>query len=74
MEHLLLTDTAVPTHLPTVITPNNTHADAKPWFAATPGFDAYDAAKWTQRLERAIHGDRVALTQLEDAGFALTIN
>lgn len=66
---LLITDTAVPSHLPSVVDGN-----AKAWFAATPGFDAYDAAKWAQRLERAIHGDRVALNQLNDAGFALTIN
>lgn len=70
---LLLTDTAVPTHLPTTIPADATHLTAKPWFATTPGFDAYDAAKWTQRLERAIHGDRTALTQLENAGFSLTI-
>ena len=70
---LLLTDTAVPTHLPTVIPADATQLIAKPWFATTPGFDAYDAAKWAQRLERAIHGDRTALSQLEDAGFALTV-
>ena len=68
---LLITDTAVPGHLPSVVDGNVT---AKAWFAATPGFDAYDAAKWAQRLERAIHGDRTALTQLEDAGFALTVH
>ena len=71
---LLLTDTAVSTHLPTMIPADATQLIAKHWFAATPGFDAYDAAKWAQRLERAIHGDRTALTQLEDAGFALTVN
>lgn len=70
---LLLTDTAVPTHLPTVIPAGRMQVCAKPWFAATPGFDAYDAAKWTQRLERAIHGDRTALSQLEDAGFDLRV-
>ena len=70
---LLLTDTAVPTHLPTVILADRMHMCAKTWFAATPGFDAYDTAKWTQRLERAIHGDRVALSQLEGAGFSLQI-
>lgn len=70
---LLLTDTAVPTHLPTVVPADATQLIAKPWFAATPGFDAYDAAKWTQRLERAIHGDRTALTQLANAGFDLTV-
>ena len=70
---LLLTDTAVPTHLPTVIPADATQLIAKPWFATTPGFDAYDAAKWTQRLERAIHGDRQSLTQLDAAGFSLTV-
>lgn len=70
---LLLTDTTVTTHKPTVILADCLQACAKPWFATTPGFDAYDAAKWTQRLERAIHGDRTALTQLEDAGFSLQI-
>ena len=70
---LLLTDTAVSTHLPTVIPADATQLIAKPWFATTPGFDAYDAAKWTQRLERAIHGDRTALSQLEDAGFSLQV-
>ena len=70
---LLLTDTSVPTHLPTVITADRMQACAKPWFAATPGFDAYDAAKWAQRLERAIHGDRTALTQLANAGFDLRV-
>ena len=70
---LLLTDTAVNTHLATVIMTDCLQVCAKPWFAATPGFDAYDAAKWTQRLERAIHGDRTALSQLEDAGFSLQV-
>lgn len=70
---LLLTDTAVSTHLPTVIPADATQLIAKPWFAATPGFDAYDAAKWAQRLERAIHGDRTALTQLANAGFDLRV-
>ena len=70
---LLLTDTAVATHLPTVIMADCMQLIAKPWFAATPGFDAYDAAKWTQRLERAIHGDRVALSQLDNAGFDLRV-
>lgn len=70
---LLLTDTAVSTHLPTVIPADAAQLIAKPWFAATPGFDAFDAAKWTQRLERAIHGDRVALSQLENAGFNLQV-
>ena len=70
---LLLTDTAVATHLPTVILTDALQVCAKPWFTATPGFDAYDAAKWTQRLERAIHGDRTALSQLDAAGFDLRV-
>lgn len=70
---LLLTDTAVASHLPTVVIPDCVEVCVRPWFASTPGFDAYDAAKWTQRTERAVHGDREALAQLDRAGFALTI-
>ena len=70
---LLLTDTAVAAHLPTVIIPNCVEVCVRPWFASTPGFDAYDAAKWTQRTVRAVHGDREALAQLDRAGFSLTI-
>nr|DAE74620.1 MAG TPA: hypothetical protein [Bacteriophage sp.] len=70
---LLLTDTAVAAHLPTVVIPDCVEVCASPWFASTPGFDAYDAAKWTQRTVRAVHGDREALAQLDRAGFALTV-
>ena len=70
---LLLTDTAVAAHLATVIIPDCVEVCARPWFASTPGFDAYDAAKWTQRTERAVHGDREALRQLANAGFSLTV-
>ena len=71
---LLLTDTAVAAaHLPTVVISDCVEVCVRPWFASTPGFTAYDAAKWTQRLERAVHGDREALEQLDRAGFALTI-
>lgn len=70
---LLITDIAVPTHLPNVIDANTAPVVGKAWFSETPGFDAYDAAKWAQRLERAIHGDRVALAQLDRAGFAITV-
>ena len=45
----------------------------KAWYRNIKGFDAYDAAKWAQRTERACHGDRTALSQLEDAGFNLQI-
>ena len=70
---LLLTDTAVASHLPTVVIPGCVEVCVRPWFASTPGFDAYDAAKWTQRLVRAVHGDREALARLDRAGFALTV-
>ena len=70
---LLLTDTAVASHLPTVVIPDCVEVCVRPWFASTPAFTAYDAAKWTQRTERAVHGDRTALRQLANAGFSLTI-
>jgi hypothetical protein len=70
---LLLTDTAVASHLPTVVIPDCVEVCVRPWFSATLGFNSYDAAKWTQRVMRGIHGDRKALKQLEDAGFSLTI-
>lgn len=70
---LLLTDTAVAAHLPTVVIPDCVEVCVRPWFALVPGFNAYDAAKWTQRLVRAVHGDRTALDQLTRAGFALTV-
>lgn len=70
---LLLTDTAVAAHLPTVVIPDCVEVCVKPWFASTPGFTAYDAAKWTQRARHAVDGDRTALRQLADAGFSLTV-
>ena len=70
---LLISDLAVPSHLPNVLDANTACVVGKAWFAETPGFNAYDTAKWAQRLERAIHGDRVALDQLDKAGFALTV-
>lgn len=45
----------------------------KAWYRDIKGFDAYDAAKWAQRTERACHGDRTALTQLTNAGFNLQV-
>jgi hypothetical protein len=45
----------------------------KAWYRDIQGFDAYDTAKWAQRTERACHGDRTALSQLEDAGFSLQV-
>ena len=70
---LLLADTAVAAHLPTVVIPDCVEVCVRPWFASTPGFDAYDAAKWSQRTARAVHGDREALAQLDRAAFALTV-
>lgn len=70
---LLLTDAAVAAHLPTVVIPDCVGVCVRPWFASTPGFDAYDAAKWAQRAEHAVHGDREALRQLANAGFSLMI-
>lgn len=68
---LLLTDTLTTATTLTFLVAD--YALFKEWFALVPGFDAYDAAKWAQRTERAIHGDRTALSQLEDAGFSLTV-
>ena len=45
----------------------------KEWFTLVPGFNAYDAAKWAQRVCRGLHGDRTALSQLANAGFALMV-
>ena len=45
----------------------------KAWYRDIKGFDAFDAAKWAQRTERACHGDRTALTQLTNAGFSLQV-
>ena len=72
MTHLInLTDEY--THVPTLTRIAGDYDRYKEWFAHVPGFNAYDAAKWAQRVMRALHGDRQALTQLEDAGFALTV-
>lgn len=72
MTHLItLTDEY--THVPTLARITADYDHYKEWFALVPGFDAYDAAKWAQRVCRALHGDRVALKQLENAGFALAI-
>ena len=46
----------------------------KAWYRDIQGFDAYDAAKWAQRTMRGLNGDRTALSQLDAAGFALTVN
>nr|DAR46889.1 MAG TPA: hypothetical protein [Caudoviricetes sp.] len=49
------------------------YAALKAWFALTPGFTAYDAAKWAQITERACHGYRQALARLDAAGFSLMV-
>ena len=72
MTHLInLTDEY--TRVPTLTRIAGDYDRYKEWFALVPGFNAYDAAKWAQRTMRALHGDRTALSQLEDAGFALTV-
>nr|DAY05993.1 MAG TPA: hypothetical protein [Caudoviricetes sp.] len=72
MTHLInLTDEY--TRVPTLTRIAGDYDRYKEWFALVPGFNAYDAAKWAQRVMRALHGDRTALSQLEDAGFALTV-
>lgn len=73
MTHLInLTDEY--TRVPTLTRIAGDYDRYKEWFALVPGFNAYDAAKWAQRVMRALHGDRTALSQLEDAGFALTVH
>lgn len=62
------------THVPTLTHIASDYDLYKEWFARVPGFNAYDAAKWAQRVCRGLHGDRQALTQLENAGFVLTVN
>lgn len=72
MTHLInLTDEY--TRVPTLTRIAGDYDRYKEWFALVPGFNAYDAAKWAQRVMRGLHGDRTALSQLEDAGFALTV-
>lgn len=61
------------TRVPTLTRIAGDYDRYKEWFALVPGFNAYDAAKWAQRVCRGLHGDREALRQLEDAGFALTV-
>ena len=68
---LMLTDTL--THLPTLAVLLPAYEALKAYFTRVPGFDAYDAAKWAQRAERACHGDRQALAQLDAAGFSLMV-
>lgn len=72
MTHLInLTDEY--TRVPTLTRIAGDYDRYKEWFALVPGFNAYDAAKWAQRTMRGLNGDRTALSQLEDAGFSLTV-
>lgn len=72
MHTINLTDTLTP--MPQLTLTDDDYNTLKRWFALCKGFDAYDAAKWAQRTMRGLHGNRAALTQLHNAGFALTIN
>ena len=69
---LMLSDPTT-NRLPVLPMPFPDYECLKAWFASTPGFTAYDAAKWAQRTEAACHGDRTALAQLDRAGFALMV-
>lgn len=71
MHLITLTDTCTP--MPQLTRMNGDYNRFKEWFALVPGFNAYDAAKWAQRTMRGLNGDRTALTQLEAAGFTLTV-
>lgn len=72
MTHLInLTDEY--THTPTLTRIDSDYNRFKEWFTLVPGFNTYDAAKWAQRVCRGLNGDRTALTQLENAGFTLTV-
>ena len=72
MTHLItLTDEY--TRVPTLTRTTGNYDRYKEWFAHVPGFNAYDAAKWAQRVCRGLHGDRVALKQLDAAGFSLRV-
>ena len=71
MNTLTLTDTLTTATTLTFLVADYTLFKA--WYRDIQGFDAFDAAKWAQRTERACHGDRTALSQLEDAGFSLQI-
>ena len=73
MTHLInLTDEY--TRVPTLTRTTGDYNRYKEWFNLVPGFNTYDAAKWAQRVMRGLNGDRTALTQLENAGFNLTVN
>lgn len=72
MTHLInLTDEY--TRVPTLTRTAGDYNSYKEWFALVPGFNAYDAAKWAQRVMRGLNGDREALSQLDAAGFSLRV-
>lgn len=68
---ITLTDTCTP--MTPLTCKHGDYTRFKAWFALVPGFTAYDAAKWAQRAMRGLNGDRTALTQLESAGFTITV-
>lgn len=61
------------TRVPTLTSITGDYDRYKEWFALVPGFNAYDAAKWAQRVMRGLNGDREALSQLDAAGFSLKV-
>jgi len=69
---LMLSDPTT-NRLPVLPLPFPDYGCLKHFFLHVPGFSAYDAAKWAQRVERAAHGDRTALAQLDAAGFSLMV-
>lgn len=69
---LMLSDPTT-NRLPVLPLPFPDYGCLKHFFSHVPGFNAFDAAKWAQRAERACHGDRIALAQLDAAGFSLMV-
>lgn len=61
------------TRVPALTRTDGDYDRYKEWFAHVPGFNAYDAAKWAQRVMRGLNGDRTALNQIEAAGFTLRV-
>lgn len=69
---LMLSDPTT-NRLPVLPLPFPDYGCLKHFFSHVPGFTAYDAAKWAQITERAVHGDRQALARLDAAGFSLMV-
>lgn len=69
---LMLSDPTT-NRLPVLPLPFPDYGCLKHFFSHVPGFNAYDAAKWAQITERAVHGDRTALGLLDAAGFTLMV-